>query len=167
MPSIRKKNAINFKVQTLSNIEEDSELVKDLKEHFTLENFLEYEETYDILETNWFFAFADKCEKEIWDFYEHECSVMKRKLSTLFYYDTDGSGMLAGKLSAIVFANIKPQYDLDYIYKYPHLARPLIEDRDNKKKRGEEERRRLIQENYEETVKKRGKTFNWATKTYK
>ena len=53
MPSIRKKNAINFKVQALSDIEEDSELVKDLKEHFTLENFLEYEETYDILETNW------------------------------------------------------------------------------------------------------------------
>ena len=167
MPSIRKKNAINFKVQALSAIEEDSELVKDLKEHFTLENFLEYEETYDILETNWFFAFADKCEKEIWDFYEHECIVMKRKLSTLFYYDTDGSGMLAGKLSAIVFANIKPQYDLEDIYKYPHLARPLIEDRENKKKRYEEERRRLIQENYEETVKKRGKTFNWATKTYK
>ena len=167
MPSIRKKNPNYIKEQTFSEEEEDSEFVEDLKEHFTLEDFLDCEETRDILEMNWFFAFADKCEKEIWDFYEHECAVMKRKLSTLFYYDTDGRGMLAGKLSAIVFANIKPRYDLNYIYKYPHLAYPLIEDRENKKKRDEEEKRRLIQENYKEKVKNRGKTFNWATKTYK
>jgi len=47
------------------------------------------------------------------------------------------------------------------------LAQPLIEALKDKARLEEEERKRLIRENYEKNVKNRGKTFNWATKSYK
>ena len=43
----------------------------------------------------------------------------------------------------------------------------VTDDLKNKARVEEEERKRRIRENYEKAVKHKGKTFNWATKTYK
>ena len=166
MPSIRKKNTVYLNTLDLSD-DEETAMETDLKENFKLEDFLACDETREILEQNWLYTFNKKCEKEIWDFYENECDEKHACFSSLLYYDTEGYGSFAGKLSAIIFNHIQPEYDLEYFYNYPYLAKPLIEHRNNKKKRDEEEHKRLVHENYEKNSKNKGKIFNWATKTYK
>jgi hypothetical protein len=164
MPSIKKKY-IQPENHDDSDIESDTEIVKILKTKFELDDYLKCEETREILEEQWLIKFYKQCEKDLWDFYEEEQKEQHANSSSILHYDKYNS--YAGHLSSLVFEYIEPQYDLQIFYDYPELAQPLIDTFEDKARLEEEERKRLIRENYEKNVKHKGKTFNWATKSYK
>lgn len=164
MPSIKKKYVEYENIGT-SNEDPNAEEAEMLKKNFKLEDYLKCPETREILEEQWHEKFCKQCEKDLWDFYEQEQKEQQANSSSILFYDKYGS--YAGNLSALVFPYIEPQYDLQIFYDFPYLAQPLIDDLKNKARVEEEERKRRIRENYEKAVKHKGKTFNWATKTYK
>jgi hypothetical protein len=164
MPSIKKKYT-EPQIFTELDEESDSETIEMLKKKFTLEDYLKCPETREILEERWWWKYCGQCEKDLWDFYEEEQKEKQTNSSSILFYDMYNS--YAGKLSALVFPHIEPQYDLQIFYDFPYLAQPLIKTLENKAHLEAEEKKRLIRENYEKNIKHKGKTFNWATKSYK
>lgn len=167
MPSVKKKYIEYHDVEHDDHqyVDPDAEAAEMLKKKFTLNDYLECPETREILEEQWFQTFSKQCEKRVWGFYEREQKEQQASSSSILFYDKYGS--YAGHLSALIFPYIEPQYDLQIFYDFPYLAQPLIEALKDKARLEEEERKRLIRENYEKNVKNKGKTFNWATKSYK
>ena len=164
MPSIKKKY-VEYQNISEPDVDPDAEAAEMLKKKFTLEDYLKCPETREILEERWWEKFCAEAEKDFCGFYEQEQQEQQANSSSILFYDKYGS--YAGHLSALIFPYIEPQYDLQIFYDFPYLAQPLIEALKDKARLEEEERKRLIRENYEKNVKNRGKTFNWATKSYK
>lgn len=164
MPSIKRKT-INYDVQNDSDEDPDAEKIAFLKEKVTLKDYLKCPKTREILEKRWFWKFCKRCEKDIWNFYEQEQIYSQETCASILFHDN--ANTFAGHLSALVFDYIEPQYDLTIFYDFPHLAQPLIDSLEDNARLEEEERKRRIRENYEEKVKHKGKTFSWATKSYK
>jgi len=164
MPSIKKKYTQQENYAE-SDAESDTEIIEMLKKKFKLEDYLKCAKTREILEERWWWKFCKQCEKQLWNFYEEEQIEQNAKASSILHYDKYNS--YAGHLSAIVFKYIEPQYDLQIFYDFPHLAQPLIDTFEDQARLEEEERKQRIRDNYEKNVKHKGKTFNWATKSYK
>jgi|SaaInlStandDraft_1057018.scaffolds.fasta_scaffold105528_2 hypothetical protein len=159
MPCIKKK------LKTPIIEEEPDDIVQQLKDNFTLEDFLSCDKTRKILEQDWYNEFTYKIENQIEEFYENERGYFREDISTLFYYDTCGS--FVSHLTSLLFKHIEPKYDLEIFYENPCLAKPLIEKMENIKEEKALLHKAKLKKNYEENANNQGKTFNWSAKTYK
>lgn len=135
-----------------------------LKDNFTLEDFLEFDKTREILQQNFMWKFDNECETLLENFYKAEVDYCNSDLSTLFINEKDYENR--GFFEAIVFNHVKPKYDLDLLYENPHFCSSFLEFHQEKSEELERERLRLQRENYNKT-KNAGKTFDWNLKTYK
>lgn len=157
MPCIRKKRK-----QKRVKEPETISFETVLRETCTLTDFLNCDKTRVILEQNWFFEFTRKYAPQIEEFYENERKYFRESNATLFYYDTCGS--FVSHLTTMLFNHIEPEYDLEFFYNNPNLAKPLIEKMENIKHEKELEHKRLIQENYKTHQETQGANIkiNWG-----
>ena len=135
-----------------------------LKENFTLEDFLEFSKTKEILDQNHLWKFERNCEVILEKFYKAEVDFCQGDLSTLFNNETGYENR--GYFEAVVFNHVKPKYDLELLYDNPSFCNSFIEFHDKKVAENIAERLRLQRENYNKT-ENAGKKFDWSPKTYK
>jgi hypothetical protein len=95
-----------------------------LLETFTEKDFLECDETHDILKKNHFEKFEKDCVPKITECYNYHHHDMYGMGSTALYYDIHNS--FGSNLKAIVYKHINRELDFNIFYENPYLAKPLI-----------------------------------------
>lgn len=143
---------------------EYSEMGIFLKNNFTIEDFLNYKETRIILDRNARWDFEKKFDEDLEHFYKGEVDYSQHDLSTMFSLEENYSKL--GFLQAIVYQNIKPNYDLDIFYLEPILAKGMVESYDERMKENSELRLQNLRDEYKNSDNAY-KKFNWGSKTYK
>lgn len=159
------KRTINLHYDNDSN--EDSVLqnrIESMENNYTLEDFMKYDKTRDILEQNYIWEFEKVCEETLNRFYESEVDFCKSDLSALFNNESNYEN--CGVFRAIVFKHVRPKYDLNLIYYDENLCKSFIQYHEEHIKDKEEERLQKQRENYS-NMDNSGKTFEWGTKSYK
>ncbi len=146
--------------------ESDCEEVVQLKERFTLADFLMCPKTRQILEEERHQKFGDTLYHGIEELYEAICKECGGGVASALYYDQDGS-RFCGHLIGLVYQYLVPKYDLQIFYDYPHLAKPLSEGYEELVKQREQERLQKQRDAYQATNSHHGMEFNWASRTYK
>jgi len=147
--------------------DEDSALqnrIESMENNYTLEDFMKYDKTRDILEQNYIWEFEKVCEETLNHFYESEVDFCKADLSTLFNNESNHEN--CGAFRAIVFKHVRPKYDLNLIYYDEKLCKTFIQYHEEHIKDKEMERLKKQRENYSK-MDNSGKTFAWGTKSYK
>jgi hypothetical protein len=144
--------------------EEPKDNAMELIESFSLDDFLKFPETREILLQEHKDEFETKLEPPIHNFFRQEVSFCQQSYSTLFANERDCEHI--GIFKAIVFNNIIPNHDLDIFIDNPRLAKSMVNTYNERCAREEEDRLEKIKEGYacNETATK---TYDWATKTYK
>jgi len=142
MPCIKKRSSKIKKKKETPIVD----MEKVLRETFSLKDFLNCEKTSQILQDNWYLDFTSKYEGKLEELYETERKYFRENISTLFYYDTDGT--FVSHLKEILYKHIKPKYDLEVFYENPHLAMPLIDKIENLKETNLLEHQKNIKETY-------------------
>ncbi len=140
------------------------ERIQYLKDNYTLEDFMKYDKTQEVLEQNYIWQCDKYCDTILNNFYKAEVEYCKADLSTLFYNEEYNDHL--SDFCAIVFRHVKPVYDLDNIYYDEALCNGFIKYHEEHINDGEEERLRKQRENYKKMANA-GKKFDWGTKTYK
>jgi len=158
---IYRQNTMSDHRYTSENeLDGSEENVQLLKEKFTLDDFLDYEETYKILHQNFIWEYERNCEPVLEHFYKYETGYCNSSVATAFANECEEEHL--GDFLGIVFRNIKPTYDLNIFYDNPSLAKSMVityNDRIEKKK-----------EDHIEAIRASAgpvKTYDWSTKTYK
>ena len=144
--------------------EEYSEMGIFLKNNFTIEDFLNYKDTREILDRNARWDFEKNLDEILENFYKGEVDYSQHDLSTVFSLEKNYSKL--GYLQAIVYNNIKPKYDLDMFYLQPILAKSMVESYDERMKENGELRLQNLRDEYKKSDNAY-KKFNWGSKTYK
>ena len=134
-----------------------------LKETYTLDDFMSCRKTRNILEFERYNTYCGACEKDILDFYSHQCRCAYESVSSILFHDT--AATKAGILSSIVYDNIEPVYDLEVFSAQPSLAAPLRLERERVKAQKEAERKRVLRE-AAAAAKSSKKNFDWITRKY-
>lgn len=148
-----------------SDSEEDlCERGQYLKDNFTLDDFLEFDKTKDILRQNFIWKFDRECETILENFYKGEVDHCNSDLSTLFTNEKEYENR--GFFEAVVFNHVKPHYNLEQLYDNPHFCNSFLEFHQDKYEEAEKERLHIQRENYNKT-KNSGKIFDWKVKTFK
>jgi len=144
--------------------EEPENKVLEIIESFSLDDFLKFQETREILLNQHRFEFETRLEPGIHNFFQKEVSFCQQSYSTLFANERDCEHI--GIFKAIVFNNIEPNHDLDIFTDNPRLAKSMVNTYKERCAREEEERLKKIKEGYasNETATK---TYDWTTKSYK
>lgn len=97
-----------------------------LKQLYTLEDFLRCEETRQLLlneHTNNFYAeFSPK----VIAFFTNLVKIEQEETTSMF---TKDKSKAMGELMNLLFKHIAPKYDLTLFYKNPHLANPLLDEK--------------------------------------
>ena len=140
------------------------ERIKHLEENYTLEDFLDFPKTREVLEQHFIWNFEKDCDDRLDSFYESEVEFCQSDFSTLFINEREFDHK--GDFRGIIFKHIKPKYDLDLVYYDDALCKSFEDFHEENKKIKEEERLRKVRENYSKT-NNAGKSFDWGTKTYK
>jgi hypothetical protein len=140
------------------------ERIDYLKSNYTLDDFLKYDKTRDVLEQNYIWDFDKECDSIINNFYKSEVDFCKADLSTLFNNESNYDHI--ANLRSIIFRHVKPKYNLDNVYYDEVLCRSFITYHEEHVNDDEEKRLRIQRENYKK-MSNAGKTFDWGTKTYK
>lgn len=160
----KRYNSMEFAQQYNNSDEEGSEEVEFMKENFTLEDFLAFKPTQEILEQTRIWDFDKKCNELLEKFYMAEVDFCKCNISTLFINETDYSNR--GYFNAIVAHHVKPVYNLDVIYDDLSLCKLFMEQHQDRRVEIERERMQKLHDTYEKTDGA-GKTFDWSTNSYK
>ena len=140
------------------------ERVQYLKDNYTLEDFLKYDKTREVLEQNYIWQFDKECEIILNNFYEGEVEFCQADLSTLFYNESNNEHL--SDFCAIVFHHVKPKYDLDNIYYDEGLCKSFLIYHEEHINDAEEERLKKQRDSYKK-MDNAGKKFDWGTRTYK
>ena len=160
----KRYNTMEFAQHDNNSDDEESEQVKFMKENFTLEDFLAFKPTQEILEQNRLWEFDKKCDELLEKFYMAEVDFCKCNMSTLFINETDYANR--GYFNAIVAHHVKPVYNLDVIYDNLSLCKLFMDHHQDRRVEIERERMQKLREMYKKTSNA-GKTFDWSTKSYK
>mgnify|MGYP006210869767 CR=1 FL=1 len=140
------------------------ERIDYLKSNYTLDDFLKYDKTREVLEQHYIWDFDKECDFIINNFYKGEVDFCKADLSTLFNNESNYDHVI--NFRSIIFRHVKPKYNLDNVYYDEGLCRGFITYHEEHVNDDEEERLREQRENYKKTSNA-GKTFDWGAKTYK
>lgn len=144
--------------------EEPKDNTLELIESFSLDDFLKFPETREVLIEEHKYEFETNLEPSIHKFFKKELSFCQKSYSTLFANERNHEHI--GIFKAIVFNNIEPNYDLDIFSNNPRLAATMINTHKERCAREEEERLKKIKAGFasNETMQK---TYDWTTKSYK
>jgi hypothetical protein len=144
--------------------EEPQDNTLELLESFSLDDFMKFPDTREILIEEHKYEFETKLEPSIHNFFQKEVSFCQQSYSTAFANERNLEHI--GIFKAIVFNNIKPDYDLGIFSNNPRLATTMINTYKERCAREEEERLKKIKESFasNETMQK---TYDWTTKSYK
>ncbi len=147
-----------------TDTEEDSDLVTFLKENFTVQDFLNFKDTREILERQHRENFEKNCFPKLESFYKNEVDLWKREQSLLFVNENGYRNL--GCFIESVYSCIEPDYDLTVFYDNPVLAKNMVESYEERIKIGEEE---LKKKRLEEIMKEENimKNYDWKNKKYK
>ena len=139
-------------------------LVHFLKEKFTLNDFLNFQETRDILELQRRQKFDMICSPLLEDFYISEVDYWSNSISPLFINENNHRNL--GCFIETIYSVIKPEYDLTIFYDNPYLARNMVETYEERKKQRDIQ---LRQERLDEMMKQGNimKKYDWGNKKYK
>jgi len=150
------------------DLEEDEETIRErqiLKECFKEEDFLEFQETREILEQEFRWKFEKELEPKLEGFWGKQVDMCRNQGSTLFDNEIDYAHV--GTFIGTVFEYLKPKYDLEIFYDCPQLAKSMVNTHEERKKRIAEQRVKDIRENYKKSSDNANKKFDWTTKSYK
>lgn len=155
--------------ETLENIEEPdnedySEMGLYLKNTFSLDDFLDFDKTREILEKNSRWEYEKKLEKDIEIFYKGEIEYNKADLSSMFANEYNYKNL--GIFQSLIYTLLKPKYDLEIFYLNPEYAKEMVESLEERAIEKEKQRLDNIRNNYL-TLENSKKSFDWKTKTYK
>ena len=157
----------NNKNIIIDDEEESSEmntLVNFLKDNYTLQDFLNFKETRDILELHRRQKFDMNCSPLLEEFYISEVDYWTNSISPLFINENNHRNI--GCFIETVYSALKPEYDLTIFYDEPSLARSMVETYEERKKKRDAQ---LRQERLDEMMKQGNimKKYDWGNKTYK
>lgn len=130
---------------------------RQLLKQFTFNDFWEYNPTKKIIQNDFIQQFIDTAGQEIIGLYIEETKYCKQQLASLFSFDYNGTNREI--LSAIVFNNIKKDYNLDVFDDDPNIANSFIYYQQHREKKKYNIKRNL--------PINATKKFDWGTKTYK
>lgn len=144
--------------------EEEDTLVTYLKENFTLQDFLNFEETRFILEQQRRQKFDKDCSPLLEEFYISEVDYWNNSLCPLFINESNHVNL--GCFIETIYSSIKPEYDLTIFYDDPILAKNMVETYETRVKEGEA---KLRQDRINEIMKQENimKKYDWKNKKYK
>ena len=145
--------------------EEKNRKSQILKECFNLEDFLEFQETKEILEDDFGENFEKECVPQLKSFWEKQVDMCREKDSTLFKHEVDHSHF--DTFLDTVFEYLVPNYNLELFYESPDLADNMVRTYTEREKIYNEQRLADIRENYKKSSINANKSFDWTTKTYK
>lgn len=145
------------------NIEEDSN-IKFLKDHFSLDDFLDFNETRELLYNDFVENYENGCEKEIEDFYERETKFCNQTLSTAFACGNEQEHL--GSFLALVFRNIEPKYNLNIFYDEPKLAENMVLTYNNRLEKMHNNKLKKRREKILKNNRERGNVFDLSTKSF-
>lgn len=139
-------------------------LVNFLKDNFTLNDFLNFQETRDILELQRRQKFDMICSPILEEFYISEIDYWNNSMSPLFINENNHKNI--GCFIETVYSAIKPEYDLNIFYDNPSLARNMVETYEERMKKRDAQ---LRQERLDEMMKQGNimKKYDWGNKKYK
>jgi hypothetical protein len=95
-----------------------------LLETFTDKDFLECDETRDILKRKHIEKFEEECVPKIIECYNYHHHNMHGVCATALYYDINNS--FESHLKSIVYKHISKKMDFNIFHENPYLAKPLI-----------------------------------------
>ena len=137
---------------------ERQEKWKSIK-HFTINDYLECNETRIVLEQNWNQDFEDT-EKELYDLFD---KLMEYIQNNQYDFLSLADNVHASDFVSLIRHHLERNYDVSIFENDPDLANPLIKKYDDIKKEREYQRRLMNQSQ----LKQSNKSFDWNTKKYK
>jgi|TARA_B100000795_G_scaffold199322_1_gene153179 uncharacterized protein involved in type VI secretion and phage assembly len=144
--------------------EEPENKTLELIESFSLEDFLKFPATRDVLLEEHKYEFETRLEPAIHNFFRKEVGFCQKSYSTVFANERELEHI--GIFKAIVFNNIEPNHDLEIFSDNPRLAASMVNTYKERCAREEEDRLKKIKEGFASnsaTIK----TYDWSAKTYK
>ena len=156
-----------------------------IKEIFTEDDFLECDDTREILENEFLWSYQRNMEPLLEKFYLDKRSEMYDSGATIFYYDVHAD--FFSELNGIIFRHLRKKYDFSIFLDNPSLANPIIvkyeavymeKDKSTKKlnddinienatNHGEKCDTNAQSDSEQEKTYHKLKTFDWSTKKYK
>lgn len=97
-----------------------------LKELYSLQDFLRCDETRRILLDEHTSTFYSSFSPKVIAFFTNLVKCEQEEMTSMF---TKDSSKAMGELMNILFKHIGPKYDLTVFYKNPHLANPLLDEK--------------------------------------
>jgi hypothetical protein len=158
---LEKKQEINYQD---SEEEEEDVLVIFLKENYTLQDYLNFKETREMLEIRRRQKFNDICVPLLEGFYTNEVDYWTNSLSPIFINETNYVNL--GCFIETIYSSIKPEYDLTIFYDDPCLAKNMVETYEERVKEGDDW---LRQQRNKDIMKQENimKKYDWKNKKYK
>lgn len=114
--------------------ENEEELVKIIKDRYSLKDFLKHPIIGGILVENAIQTYENTAEKEIENFYKEEVDFCNNSGATIFNNEIDFAHR--GDLMKIIFRNIRLKYNENILYNDPDLVKEFV-DYEAKKYEGE------------------------------
>lgn len=144
--------------------EEEDNLVIFLKENYTLQDYLNFKETREMLEIQRRQKFNDICAPLLENFYMNEVDYWTNSLSPIFINETNYVNL--GCFIETIYSSIKREYDLTIFYEDPCLAKNMVETYEERVKEGEGW---LRQQRKNDIMKQENimKKYDWKNKKYK
>lgn len=145
-----------------------------IKETFTEDDFLQCDDTREILENEFLWKYQKNMEPLLEEFYLERRSDMYDNGATIFYYDVHAD--FFSELNHIIFRHLRKEYDFSLFSDNPNLANPVIakyeavymdEDKNTKKINNDLDVNNSKNYNNDNEKQNNIKSFDWATKKYK
>ena len=163
------KNAI-IKEEDIDKMTEDElfEYKQSLiKETFTEDDFLQCDDTREMLENEFLWNYQKNMEPLLEKFYLERRSDMYDNGTTIFYYDVHAD--FFSELNGIIFRHLRKEYDFSIFLDNPSFANPVIAKYEAVYMDENKNTKTLKNNDQSENKEKQNniKSFDWATKKYK
>lgn len=144
----------NYENYTDESSDDESHNTNEILSQFTLNDYLECNETHEILDSEWDCNIRENMEEEITEIFRKYRLKFENTESKLFKRSTNEH---EATLFSIVKYHLWRDYNTELFKINPHLAIPLIKSFDDIMKKRKEKAKQSIHKKFEKSNKK----FNW------
>jgi len=119
-----RKTYYNQEENAHSDSEDSIHSIDEKVQKFTLDDFLKFPPTRDILEASHYQTFLDTATPELQDLLDEIYDYCEKQISTALRMDYSQRGK--GTIIGMIYNHIEKKYNAQIFEYYPELAKPLI-----------------------------------------
>ena len=119
-----RKNYYNAEENVHSDSEDSIHSIDEKVQKFTLNDFMKFPPTREILEASHYQTFLETATPELQDLLDEIYDYCEKQMSTALRMDYSQRGK--GTIIGMIYNHIEIEYDIKLFEEFPHLIKPLI-----------------------------------------